>query len=93
MHRFAANDIRPVYTLTSLFLACIQVTSSPSQPRLYPKHPPAPPPKRKLMWVLVAGKVAVNSNVNPLLSNKCPPHPFKSITINLRPLSFKHPLP
>ena len=47
MHRFAANDIRPVYTLTSLFLACIQVTSSPSQPRLYPKHPPAPPPKKK----------------------------------------------
>lgn len=89
MHRFAANDIRPVYTLTSLFLACIQVTSSPSQPRLYPN----PPPKRKLMWVLVAGKVAVNSNVNPLLSNKCPPpHPFKSI-INSRPLSFKHPLP
>ena len=75
MHRFAANDIRPVYTLTSLFLACIQVTSSLSQPRLYPNHPPppAPPPKRKLMLVLVAGKVAVNSNVNPLLSNKCPP--------------------
>ena len=47
MHRFAANDIRPVYTLTSLFLACIQVTSSPSQPRLYPKHPPAPPPQKK----------------------------------------------
>ena len=46
MHRFAANDIRPVYTLTSLFLACIQVTSSPSQPRLYPNHPPAPPPKK-----------------------------------------------
>ena len=78
MHRFAANDIRPVYTLTSLFLACIQVTSSPSQPRLYPNHPPPPlPPKKKLMWVLVAGKVAVNSNVNPLLSNKCPPPPFQ----------------
>ena len=45
MHRFAANDIRPVYTLTSLFLACIQVTSSPSQPRLYPNHPPPPPKK------------------------------------------------
>ena len=27
------------------------------------------------MWVLVTGKVAVNSNVNPLLSNKCPPPP------------------
>ena len=47
MHRFAANDIRPVYTLTSLFLACIQVTSSPSQPRLYPKHPPASPPQKE----------------------------------------------
>ena len=46
MRRFAANDIRPVYTLTSLFLACIQVTSSPSRPRLYPKHPPAPPKKK-----------------------------------------------
>ena len=47
MHRFAANDIRPVYTLTSLFLACIQVTSSLSQPRLSPNPPPAPPPKKK----------------------------------------------
>ena len=36
MHRFAANDIRPVYTLTSLFLGYVQVMSSPPQPRLYP---------------------------------------------------------
>ena len=41
MHRFAANDIRPVYTLTSLFLACIQVTSSVPQPPL------RPPPKKE----------------------------------------------
>ena len=44
MHRFAANDIRPVYTLTSLFLAYIQVTSSPSQPRPY-TTPPTPSQK------------------------------------------------
>ena len=42
MHRFAANDIRPVYTLTSLFLSYVQVTSSPPQPRLCPTPPPTP---------------------------------------------------
>ena len=47
------------------------------------------------MWVLVTGKVAVNSNVNPLLSNKFPPPPppFQKYNNQIRPLSFKHPLP
>ena len=69
MHGFAANDIRPVYTLTSLFLSYVKSTPTETVP-----HPSPPPPKKQnLMWVLLTGRVAVNSNANPLLSSKCPP--------------------